>query len=226
MNYSEFGIYKAQYSAAMREVLKEVEAGRLDENGFPAYLHPNPLINWLFWQRLHVVMNYVEKNAPYAQTLDFGCGGGVMLPFLAKMSERVIATDTDMLPLEKMQKHFPLAANVVVCDADKSPIRNFKTSSFDLLIALDVLEHIKDLSRTLDELLRLLKPGGRMVISGPTENLAYRLGRKLAGPEYSGEYHERGVEEIFSLLSRKVRMERVAKLYWPIPLFEIFAAIP
>jgi 2-polyprenyl-3-methyl-5-hydroxy-6-metoxy-1,4-benzoquinol methylase len=96
--------------------------------------------------------------------------------------------------------------------------------SFDLINALDVLEHVDDLPRTLSELLNLLKPGGRLVVSGPTENILYQMGRKLAGPEYSGDYHERGIAEIKRELARLAHVRQIATLYWPIPLFEVFVA--
>ena len=77
---------------------------------------------------------------------------------------------------------------------------------------------------TLSDLLALLKPGGRLVVSGPTENILYQIGRKLAGPEYSGEYHERGIAEIKRALNRLAQVKQIATLYWPIPLFEVFVA--
>ena len=83
MNSREFGAYKARYRAAIQQVLSEAEPGRLDEIGFPAYSHANPLISWLFWKRLHTVMDWIERRAPFKSALDFGCGSGVMLPFLA-----------------------------------------------------------------------------------------------------------------------------------------------
>ena len=55
--------------------------------------------------------------------------------------------------------------------------------------------------------------------------MLYRFGRKLAGPEYSGEYHERGVAEIRRSLAEKVKLRQIATLYWPAPLFEIFSAV-
>jgi 2-polyprenyl-3-methyl-5-hydroxy-6-metoxy-1,4-benzoquinol methylase len=194
----------------------------LDEAGFPAYSHPNPLINWLFWQRLEAAMNYIETYAPYENALDFGCGSGVMLSFLAGHSQRVTAMDIDLLPLERMKKYIPLAENVRVLDAKQASISEFAPKSFDLINALDVLEHVDDLPHTLSGLLNLLKPGGRLVVSGPTENVLYQIGRKLAGPEYSGEYHERGITEIKRELKRSARVEQIATLYWPIPLFEVF----
>jgi 2-polyprenyl-3-methyl-5-hydroxy-6-metoxy-1,4-benzoquinol methylase len=221
---SDFREYKARYRAAIRKVLAEAERGRLDEAGFPAYSHPNPLINWLFWQRLRTAMTYIETNAPYQNVLDFGCGSGVMLPFLAQHSRQVTAVDIDLVPLERVRKHIPLAEHVRVMDASQAPLSGLAPGSFDLINALDVLEHVDDLPRTLSELMQLLKPGGRLVISGPTENILYRLGRRLAGPEYSGEYHERGTSEIKYELARLAKVRQIATLYWPVPLFEIFAA--
>lgn len=224
MKSAEFQNYKARYRSAIRNVLQDAERGRLDEAGFPAYSHPNPLINWLFWQRLRTAMNYIETNAPYENTLDFGCGSGVMLSFLAKHSKSVTAMDIDLVPLERVKTYIPLAENIQVLDANQVSISQLTPKSFDLINALDVLEHVDDLPHTLAALLTLLKPGGRLVVSGPTENILYQIGRKLAGPEYSGEYHERGIAEIKRELSRLARVEQIATLYWPIPLFEIFVS--
>jgi 2-polyprenyl-3-methyl-5-hydroxy-6-metoxy-1,4-benzoquinol methylase len=104
------------------------------------------------------------------------------------------------------------------------PVSQLEPKSFDLINALDVLEHVDELPRRLSELICLLKPGGRIIVSGPTENVFYQIGRKFVGPEYTGEYHERGVAEIKRELSYLARIEHIATLYQPVPLFEIFAA--
>lgn len=225
MDSAAFNSYKARYRQAIQEVLSDAEPGRLDEIGFPAYSHTNPLINWLFWKRLHTVMNCVEMGAPYEHAMDFGCGSGVMLPFLAGCSREVVATDVDLVPLDHMGRHIPLPSNVRVVAATPAGLKGLPASSFDLIIALDVLEHVKDLVGTLVTLLGLLKAGGQLVISGPTENLLYRFGRRLAGPEFSGEYHERGIAEIRRELMHRATLKHIGTLYWPAPLFEIFAAI-
>ncbi len=223
MHSSEFNTYKTRYRAAIRQVLAEAAPGRLDEAAFPAYSHPNPLINWLFWQRLLVVMDYIQQAAPVERALDFGCGSGVMLPFLAEVSREVTALDVDLAPLEWVQRFIPLAANVRALDANQTSLADLAPHSYDFINALDVLEHVDDLPRTLADLLRLLKPGGQIIISGPTENILYQLGRRLAGPEYSGAYHERGVAEIRADLAKLATVRPIATLYWPMPLFEIFA---
>ncbi len=224
MNPSNFNAYKSRYRAAIRKVLSESERGRLDEAGFPAYSHPNPIINWLFWNRLHIAMNHIERPAPHESILDFGCRSGVMIPFLARHSKHVTAFDVDLHPLEQIKRHIPLAENVEVLDAMKIPLAQLTPHSYDLINALDVLEHIEDLPGTLTQLLNLLKPSGQLVVSGPTENILYQIGRKLVGPAYSGEYHERGIVEIRRELTRMTRVEHIATLYQPFPLFEVFTA--
>jgi len=223
MKNSDFNAYKTEFRGLIRQVLAESEQGRLDEAGFPAYSHKNPLINWLFWQRLHVVMDYVEVDAPYETVLDFGCGSGVMLPFLCGISTRVTALDIDLLPFERVSHQRAFPTNLQVHDAREVTLNNLQKTSFDLIVATDVLEHVADLPGTLADMAALLKPGGRMIISGPTENIFYKLGRALAGPEYSGDYHERGIPEVRELLRKHMQVIQIATLYWPVPLFEVFA---
>ena len=223
MNKSEFTAYKAEFRVLIRQVLAESEQGLMDEAGFPAYSHPNPLINWLFWQRLHAVMNYIERDAPYEHVLDFGCGSGVMLPFLCGISARVTAMDIDLLPFERIRRLQAFPGNLQVHDASKVSLKDLPTASFDIIVATDVLEHVADLPGTLTDMGTLLKPGGQIIISGPTENILYRIGRKLAGPEYSGDYHERGIREVRKLLGEQMEIIHIATLYWPAPLFDVFA---
>jgi 2-polyprenyl-3-methyl-5-hydroxy-6-metoxy-1,4-benzoquinol methylase len=223
MKNSEFNAYKADFRAVIRKVLDESEQGRMDEAGFPAYSHKNPLINWLFWQRLRKVMDYVEVDAPYGHLLDFGCGSGVLLPFLCGISTRVTAMDIDLHPFERISRHRSFPANLEVHNARRVTLKDLPDTTFDLIIATDVLEHVEDISGTLTDMKSLLKPVGQIIISGPTENVLYKIGRALAGPEYSGDYHERGILEVRELLGEKMKVIPIATLYWPVPLFEVFA---
>ena len=224
MNPSEFSTYKTTIRSAIRAALTEAAPGTLDEAAFPAYSHRNPVINWLFWQRLRVVMNFIEQRAPFANVLDFGCGSGVLLPFLASHSQHILGLDVDLLAYSVMSKRLNFPSSIEVRDVNQNPLSSLPAASFDLITALDVLEHVDDLSATLHDLMRLLKPGGWLVVSGPTENIFYKIGRKLAGPEYSGAYHERGIPEVRAQLGRLAPVTTIARLYPPVTLFDIFAA--
>ena len=223
MTEAEFTAYRSKFRTAIRSVLAASQQGRLDEAAFPAYSHPNPLINWLFWKRLHLTMNYVERGGTYEKVLDFGCGSGVLLPFLAQRSHDVVAADIDIEPLGLMRESLGLPENVRTLDLAASSLDTLPENSFDMITALDVLEHVKDLPGTLDRLMRLLRPGGKLLISGPTEEVFYKMGRMLAGKEYSGNYHERGIAEIRRELTKRATIDNIAVLFWPVRLFDIFA---
>ena len=62
-----------------------------------------------------------------------------------------------------------------------------------------------------------------VIVSGPSENLFYKIGRKLAGREYTGAYHERGIAEVRRELGKLARVTTIARLYPPVVLFDIFA---
>lgn len=224
MTGAEFSAYKSKMRTAIRGILASAPRGSLDEAAFPAYSHPAPFINWLFWERLHKVMNYLEDGAPYERVLDFGCGSGVLLPFLGKVAKRVVAADIDLNPLQRIKACVDFPTNLEVHELHTFPLNQLPAASFDVITALDVLEHVEHLTTTLMDLLRLLKPGGRLIVSGPTENIFYQIGRRLAGPEYSGNYHERGIAEIKRQLLPLAQLEQIAVLYWPLPLFDLFAA--
>src|SRR5688572_31705238 len=144
MNSSEFNTYKSRYRSAIQQVLANAEKGRLDEAAFPAYSHRNPIINWLFWQRLRKVMDHIQSPTPYTNILDFGCGSGVMLPYLSSISTHVMAMDVDLLPIQSVQKYIPLPQNVDVKDATQTAISDLPANSFDLIIALDVLDDVHE----------------------------------------------------------------------------------
>jgi 2-polyprenyl-3-methyl-5-hydroxy-6-metoxy-1,4-benzoquinol methylase len=168
-------------------------------------------------------MDFVHRHAPFTHALDYGCGSGVMLPFLGEISHRLTAMDVDLLPFERVSRYRSFPDHLEILDARQQRLRDLPRASFDLIVALDVLEHVEDLPATLDDLQALLVPGGQIVVSGPTENLLYKIGRALAGPEYSGDYHERGIAEVRLLLAERMQVIPIAVLYPPIPLFEVFA---
>jgi 2-polyprenyl-3-methyl-5-hydroxy-6-metoxy-1,4-benzoquinol methylase len=224
MDRNSFNTYKKEFREVIYKILQGADPGRLDEAAFPAYTHKNGLISYLFWERLYTVVDRLSSKAPYKSILDFGCGSGVMLPLLSKLADRVIAMDTDLVPLRKVEQLIRLPENITVYDAKMTGLNTMEAGSVDVIVALDVLEHVDDLDATITDLFRLLIPGGRILVSGPTENWFYKLGRKLAGPEYSGVYHHRSIFDIKRSLQEKAGIQIIAKLIFPIVLFEVFEA--
>jgi 2-polyprenyl-3-methyl-5-hydroxy-6-metoxy-1,4-benzoquinol methylase len=220
--FTEFSSYRKYFLTAIRKILAESPPHALDEAAFPAYAHPNFLINLLFWLRLRIVMRHIEKRAPYDAAVDYGCGSGVLLPFLAMFSTKVVGVDINLEPFEKVAKYIKFPANIEVKNLNGVNLRSFPQESFDLITALDVLEHVYDLEETLDQLMDLLKPHGRMVVSLPTENLFYKIGRRLAGSNFTGDYHVRKISDIENICKTKGKVVKIANIFPVFSLFKIF----
>lgn len=205
----------------MIAVLAEGGSPALSEAALPAYAHRNPLVDLIFWRRLQIVADQLRSPSPL-KILDFGCGSGVMSYLLAQMGHDVIAVDTDFAPLERMRRHVDFPASVAFHQKDLAEL-GLPADSLDAIVALDVLEHIQDFEKYLSLFLRLLKPGGRILVSGPTENWLYELGRRLAGKQFSGDYHETNIASIRAAFARALPVHMHARLIWPFTLFEVFS---
>lgn len=198
----------------------------LSEAALPAYAHKNKIIDYIFWKRLSLAVSFVKKNfKSRSEILDFGCGTGVLSYEIAKNGHNVTAIDLNLTPVNilKNKINYPESINFIQGDFFSL---NFVDKKFDVIIALDVLEHIPldELPLYLKKFELLLKPRGVIIISGPTENWLYKLGRFFAGNDFTGHYHETTIGKIKRICNIYFKVKLISKLIWPITLFEIFYA--
>jgi SAM-dependent methyltransferase len=96
--------------------------------------------------------------------LDVGCGTGLNAEHLAAKGHTVMGLDLSPVAISKFrQKGF----EGIVCDIEKEGGVPFPSSSFDLVFASEVIEHVADTAAFLAELNRLVRPGGTLVLSTP-----------------------------------------------------------
>lgn len=160
-----------------------------DEMAIPSYLHANPLIRWLMWQRYEVIAGMLPSSSN-TSALEFGCGIGLFLSELRNRYSKVYAID--LFPQYAMELARRNGLDITfVKNLDELP-----DHSLDVIVAADVLEHIEN----LDEYLRIfhtkLKPEGQFIVSGPTENIFYKLGRYAAGFGDKGDYHHTNINKL------------------------------
>jgi len=118
---------------------------------------------WWFVGRRRLVLELLHRYAPDPpeRILDAGCGTGAMLCDLQALGS-VVGVDLEWQALElaRQRGEFPL----VQARLEALP---FPNECFDLITALDVLEHLPDDAPALREIWRTLQPNGLLIATVP-----------------------------------------------------------
>lgn len=118
--------------------------------------------HWWWEGRRELIKLLVSSHNP-KKVLDIGSGTGETLSFLKKLYPKASFTGIDVLP-EAIVYTKKRGHKAYVGDATKLP---FKKNSFDLILILDVIEHIKSDLAVLREAKRVLSPGGIIIVTAP-----------------------------------------------------------
>ena len=110
--------------------------------------------------------------------LEDGCGVGEYLAHLAYHARQAVGLDYEF---ERTLAAGKKGAEVVCGAGEKLP---FPGNYFDLVLSHEVLEHVQDDQQALDEILRVLKPGGRLVLFVPNRGYPF----ETHGIFWKGEY--------------------------------------
>lgn len=113
------------------------------------------------------------------RVLDFGCGTGYGANMLAGHVEDVTAVDISEGAISDAAKSYP-ASNLHFqrIEPIESRALPFPDSNFDDVISFQVIEHIEHVDRYLNEIRRVLKPGGRLLLTTPNSSLRLLPGQK------------------------------------------------
>lgn len=104
---------------------------------------------------------------PGMKILDAGCGYGFISLELNRLGYKVVGVDNDIFRLNvarELAKRTDNSLQFANATIYKLP---FKNTSFNIVVCLDVLEHLQDDLKTLQELVRVTKRHGYIIISFP-----------------------------------------------------------
>ena len=146
----------------------------------------------------------IEKNSK--KILELGTGGGEFMSKLKQAKYDVIGLDIS--PNKNLLKNgFDIRKHNLNLGLP------FKKSSFDVVIGLEVLEHLYNPYDMMKEIKRVLKPGGYAIISMPnTASIFSRIGQLYEKrPDHLDIYwhhYQPSIPSITNLISKELKIER------------------
>ncbi len=145
-----------------------------------AALRGEPSYVWRAGQerRLKMILS-AAGNRIHGRVLEVGCGVGKYLEHLASHAGSLVGLEYD---LERAQEAHRMSPMLINAAAEHLPLGN---SSFDVILSHEVLEHVSDDKQSVLEMVRVLKPGGVIIIFVP--NLGYPF--ETHGIYWRGRYH-------------------------------------
>lgn len=109
----------------------------------------------------------LNRFAPQGKVLDVGCGSGAVLSYLKNKGYQVEGIDSNVEALRFCENK-----GLIVKQSPGSSIP-FSDGAFDVVVALDVLEHIEDDKAAAVEMKRVLKKGGFLISTVPAHQFLW-----------------------------------------------------
>jgi ubiquinone/menaquinone biosynthesis C-methylase UbiE len=199
------------------------------------------LIDWLysgltgkFQIKGHQIIGSWSKVFTNKIVLEVGCGHGHHLKFSNQAYQSYFGLDIEIKFLETLLNRYP-ENSVINGDAYGLP---FKNHSVDCVLSIYNFEHLRELDKALEEISRVLKPDGMLLLSIPAEGgFLYGVGRSLTSKpymerKYGIDYdaivhyeHCNNYKDIVNNLKRKFNIIEKSFIPFCIPSFQLNAII-
>ncbi|MCA1654932.1 MAG: methyltransferase domain-containing protein [Pseudonocardiaceae bacterium] len=161
-----------------KDVVKDVVESRLANMGFgTSEWMPTPE-EYAFKEgdgSSHSVMLEMLADKPAAKVLDIGCSGGLLAERVRAAGHHV--TGVDYLEIPGVRERTDVFYQADLAQGIPSEVG----TGFDVVIAGDIIEHLPRPKETLRELLRVLRPGGQLLLSVPNFGHWYPRARVMFG---------------------------------------------
>jgi SAM-dependent methyltransferase len=108
-----------------------------------------------------------------------GCGVGMYLEHMGKIIDPIYGLDIEF---DRLQQAKTRCEHLICGAGEELPL---PSNTFDLILSHEVLEHVADDQKAIDEMVRVLRPGGRLVLFCPNSGYPF----ETHGIYWRGKYH-------------------------------------
>jgi len=195
---------RAMDGSQRQQTVEECEMRASPDNAHPSELAHFGALASRWWdpqgpqKALHVLnpvrLAYVAQQMPLVgkQVLDVGCGAGLLAEALAAAGAKVTALDLAPELIEVAQLHLlESALHVDYRLASIAQVAAAQPAHFDVVTCMELLEHVPDPQALIADCVRVLAPGGRLIISTLNRNPA-SFALAIVGAEYLSGLVARG----------------------------------
>ncbi len=151
--------------------------------------------------RFKTVITHLELLARGGVAMDAGSGGGHYLGVLSKKFKATVGFEYSKDGIKGCVKNLPPRAILVNGDLTKN--LPFADNSFDFILCSETLEHLEDPSPVLSELKRILKKGGKALITVPNfTKLSFEYLREIVSYKDPTHLHRYSYCKWFRIVSK------------------------
>jgi len=190
----------------------------VEQNIQKAALRGEPSYIWRAGQerRLGIIVHAAGERIR-GFILENGCGVGMYLAHIQVFGGKVLGLEYDFERVRAARKH----SDLVTCAAGEE--LPYPEGTFVLVLSHEVLEHVRDDRLALEEIVRVLKPGGRLVLFVPNRGYPF----ETHGIYWRGKYHFGNIPLVNWLPPRwRNRLAPHVRVYSRGDLEKLFAGLP
>jgi 2-polyprenyl-6-hydroxyphenyl methylase / 3-demethylubiquinone-9 3-methyltransferase len=128
------------------------------------------------------------------RVLDIGCGGGILSEPLARLGAAVVGADPSQTNVEAAKLHAAEAGVVVDYRTTTAEALAEEGEGFDVVLAMEVVEHVADLGLFISRCAEMVRPGGLMITATLNRTLK-SFALAIVGAEYVLRWLPRGTHQ-------------------------------
>jgi len=182
----------------------------------PIAYYYKPITGVVYRQRLKAAAQFLGEPK-FDKLLEIGFGSGIFLPELSRHCYELygVSIHSKIALVQKTLEEEHIAAQLVMGDVRAL---EFPDGTFDAVVCVSVLEHIRELELAIGEIARVTSDSGIVVLGFPVRNVITNAFYRLVGYD-PVELHPSRCRDILKALSGKLKIDTYAVFPRLLPMY-------